>query len=201
MNKFSLFTIFLLTGCATAINQKNAEFYHQAGLQAEWAGDYVLAERNFSRALINAQSGNSPKAGISMAKYNLGRIKGYLCKNDESEQLLLDSLTLEEEVTGSESAVTSKRLFELARFYYDNGVYNESAMYYERAIPVVIKLGVKEKDPIALASAMDEYAIALTKTGNSEEAANIKDEANQLRASNPNADAKFVPVRYNTSCN
>ena len=86
--------VFVLAGCATAINRKNAENYHQAGLQAEWNGNLELAERNFYRALVNARSGNSPKKGISMATYNLGRVKGYLCKHKEAEDLLLEALKL-----------------------------------------------------------------------------------------------------------
>jgi len=201
MKKLVVVALFVaLGGCATAINRHNAENYHQAGLQAEWNGDYELAERNFYRALVNARSGNSPKAGISMAEYNLGRIKGYLCKHKEAEELLLDALKLEVEVTGPESGVTSKRLFELARLYYDQGKYDKAAQYYSRAIPIVKKLGVEKSDPIALADAMDEYSVSLSKSGNKTKASEVKSEASALRKNNPGAKAKFVPTRYNTRC-
>src|SRR5690242_20610605 len=86
-------------GCANPINQHNAAKYHEWGEEAERAGNYQLAERNYYRALVNARVGRSPDAGVSMAMYNLGRVKGYLCKYDESEQLLTEALNLEEKVT------------------------------------------------------------------------------------------------------
>jgi len=201
MKKFVIVTfVILLAGCATAINRKNAEQYHIWGLQAEQNGNYELAERNYYRALVNARSGNSPKAALSMATYNLGRIKGYLCKHKEAEDLLLEALRLEEQVTGPESGVTAKRLFELARFYYDQGKYDDAAKYYSRAIPIVRRLGVENSDPIALADAMDEYAVSLSNTGNNAKASEIKSAADILRKKNPGAKAQFVPTRYNTRC-
>ena len=161
-----LYTVLVLAGCASAINRKNAENYHQAGLQAEFRGDYALAERNFERALVNARLGDAPEAGVSMATYNLGRIKGYLCKHKESEELLLQALSMEEKVSGPESGNTSKRHFELARLYFDQGKYSAAAEHYGKGIPIVKKLGVERSDPIALADAMDEYSVALSKSGN-----------------------------------
>ena len=57
----------------------------------------MLAEQNHSRALWNARIGDVPSSGISLVTYNLGRVKGYLCKYDEAEQLLLEALRLEEQ--------------------------------------------------------------------------------------------------------
>jgi len=94
-----------LTGCANPINQHNAAKYHDWGMEAERAGDYQLAERNYERALANARIGYSPDAGISMAMYNLGRVKGHLCKHDEAEKLLTEALQLEEKVTGQKAAL------------------------------------------------------------------------------------------------
>ena len=62
---FTFLIVLFLTGCGNPINRHNAANYHQWGLEAEWAGDYVLAERNYSRALMNAKLGDSPDAGIS----------------------------------------------------------------------------------------------------------------------------------------
>lgn len=187
----------LLVGCGNPINRKTAENYHQRGLEAEWTGNYELAEQNYSRALINAQLGHSPDAGIAMASYNLGRIKGYLCKDQEAEKLLLDSLALEEKVTGPESPIITKRLFELARFYYDHGQYQKSEPYYERAIPMVKKYNVEKSDPIGLANVIKEYSVVLRKLGKTNKSSSASSEAETLKKNNPGKKAGFVPIRYN----
>jgi hypothetical protein len=187
-------------GCANPINQKTASNYYQSAVDAEIGGDFVFAERQYDRALINARLGHSPDAGVSAAMYGAGRMKGYLCKFDEAEPLLVESLTLEEKVTGPESAITTKRLFELARFYYDRGQFEKSVPYFARGIPAVEKLGVGTSDPIALADALDEYSIALAGIGRSPESAEAKKRSSDLRSKNVGKRASFVPVRYGSKC-
>jgi tetratricopeptide (TPR) repeat protein len=191
----------LLAACASPINQYNAANYHDSGLRAERAGNYQLAETNYERALINARLGHSPDAGVSMAMYNLGRVKGYLCKYDESQQLLSEALALEEKVSGPESGISTMRLFELARLHFDREQYEASLPYFARAIPAVQRLGIESSDPIAFADALDQYATALGETGRSQESSDRKREAAALRASNPDKSAVFKPVSYNQPCN
>ena len=193
-------SILYLSGCGNPINRKTAQDYHQWGLEAELAKNYKLAERNYSRALNNAQLGHSPYAGIAMAAYNLGRIKGYLCKDKEAEKLLIDSLSLEEKVSGPKSPIITKRLFELARFYYDHNQYKKAEPYFSRAIPMVKEYGIGQSDPIALSDAIQEYSIVLNKLKKSIESEIAKKEAQELQDKNPNKKAKFVPIRYN-ACN
>jgi tetratricopeptide (TPR) repeat protein len=190
----------LMAGCANPINQKTASNYYESAVDAEIRGDFVFAERQYERALINARLGHSPDAGVSAAMYGVGRMKGYLCKFDEAEPLLLESLALEEKVTGPESGITTKRLFELARFYYDRGQFEKSIPYFARGIPAVEKLGVETSDPIALADALDEYSIALTKSGRSPESAEAKSRSSDLRSKHSGGRASFVPVRYGSKC-
>lgn len=190
--------IVLLAGCANPINQHNAAKYHDWGQEAERARNYQMAERNYERALINARLGHSPDADVSMAMYNLGRVKGYLCKYDESQQLLTEALKLEEKVTGPDSGITTMRLFELARLHFDREQYEASLPYFARGIPTVRKLDVETSDPIALADVLDQYAVALAKTGKPQESSERKQEADMLRAKNPGKSARFRPASYNT---
>jgi len=145
-----------LVGCAAHINKKNAEKYHEWGTQAEQKGDFKLAKQNYSRALINARMGNSPKSGISMVTYNLGRVTGYLCDYEESEKLLLDSLRLEEEAIGPESGLTSMRLLELARLNYDQGHFQKAIPYFSRGVSIVEKLDIENSDPIGFSDVLAE---------------------------------------------
>ncbi|MCZ8253026.1 MAG: tetratricopeptide repeat protein [Hylemonella sp.] len=192
--------IVLLAGCANPISQHNAAKYHEWGQEAERARNYQLAERNYERALINARLGHSPDAGVSMAMYNLGRVKGYLCKYDESQQLLTEALKLEEKVTGPDSSITTMRLFELARLHFDREQYEASLPYFARGVPAIRKLGVETSDPIALADMLDQYAVALARTGKSQESSERKEDADMLRAKNPSKSARFRPVSYNQIC-
>jgi tetratricopeptide (TPR) repeat protein len=190
----------MLAGCATDINMVNASRYHEAGLRAEWAGDYKAAETFFQRSLINARDGKASDSTISMAMYNLGRMKGLNCQYDEARSLLTDSLKLEEKISGQENALVTKRLFELARFSYDRQQYSAAADYYGRAIASGRKLGLAKDDPIALADAIDEYATALRNSGQGGAADAATADARALRMANPDAKAKYSFPRYNRSC-
>lgn len=189
-----------LTSCAYPINRYNAAQYHRWGLEAERAGDYRLAERNYERALLNARLGHSPDAGVSMAMYNLGRVKGYRCKHEEAEKLLAAALQLEEQTSGPESGLTTMRLFELARLHYDRRQYAASIPYFQRAIPAVRKLGAEESDPIALANTIDQYATALAAVGQEAESAEAKRSAEGIRARHAGKAPAFKPVDYDTAC-
>jgi hypothetical protein len=196
----ALLSTVVVTGCANPINQKTASNYYESALEAELRGDFVFAERQYDRALINARLGRSPDAGVSAAMYGLGRVKGYLCKFGEAEPLLMESLALEEKVTGPESGITTKRLFELARFYYDRGLFEKSIPYFRRGIPAVEKLGIEDADPIGFADVLDEYSNALAKSGQSPAAADAKKRSADLRAKNGGRRASFIPVRYGSRC-
>jgi hypothetical protein len=189
-----------LASCANPVNQKHARQYHEWGLQAERAGNYVLAERNYERALVNARLGRSPDSGLSMVMYNLGRTKGYLCKYDESEKLLLEALLLEEKASGVDSALTVMRLFELARLQYDRGLYSASLPYFERAVPAVTRLGAETSDPIGFSEVLEEYATALARSGEASRAEALRVQAGSLRARHPGKMARAMQVRYNQRC-
>jgi hypothetical protein len=146
----------VLAGCANPVNLRTAANYYDAAVAAEISGNYALAEQNYGRALVNARVGHAPDSGISASLYGLGRMKGYQCKFDEAEPLLLESLKLEESASGPDSELTTKRLFELARYYYDQGKFGQSIPYFARGIPAVQRLGMESSDPIALANAFDE---------------------------------------------
>ncbi len=190
----------LLAGCATDINVVNANRYHDAGLRAEMAGDYPAAEQHYQRALINARDAGTSDASISMAMYNLGRMKGLNCKYGEARDLLVQSLQMEEKASSSDSSLVAKRLFELSRFHYDRQQYAEAASYYSRALPLGRRLGLEREDPGALAGAIDEYAAALRSSGKPQEADRAAADAQALRTASGNARPRFTFTRYTRPC-
>lgn len=177
--------------------------YNDAGLQAERDGDFASAERNFELALSRAQSNRSPDESlISMVTYNLGRIKGYLCKSKDAEQLLLEALRLKEkaeEKASVKSDIMDMRLNELGRFYYDRGQFGRAVHFYSRGIPLAKTLGVESTDPITFADMIEEYSKALENVGRPEDAKAAKQEAEDLRAKNPERKGASFR-RYDQSC-
>ena len=190
----------ILVGCANPMNQKTAQKYHEWGTMAEKNGDLNLAKQNYSRALISARMAHSPKSGISMATYNLGRVTGYLCDYAESEKLLLESLFLEEETTGPGSGLTSMRLFELARLYFDQGFFQKSIPYFRRGISNVEALGIENSDPIGFSNLLADFARALTENHQIDQAKLFEKRIRDIHDQNYGKQAGFKPTRYNTYC-
>jgi tetratricopeptide (TPR) repeat protein len=194
---FVMASIIVLGGCANPVNQRTAMNYFEWGLKAEAARDYPLAERNYYRALVNAQVGHSPDEGVSAAMYKLGTMKAHLCKYEEAEKLLLESLALQEKATGPENEETAVRLFVLGTFYSNHKQYESSLPYYQRFFSIVKKLGLETRDPIAISNALKEYSYALEKAGHEAEAKNVREEAEELRRNNPGKKTDAVIPRYN----
>ena len=135
-----------------------------------------------------------------MALYNLGRAKGHVCKLDEAEMLLTESLKMEETLTGPNSGITTMRLFELGRLYLDHGEFAKSIPYFERAVPAVVDLGVEKSDPIGLANVYDDVAAAQQGAGDLVKADLARQQALRLRSANPGRSANFVAARYKEAC-
>jgi tetratricopeptide (TPR) repeat protein len=135
----------ILSGCATAINQKNAGTYYEAGLQAEASKNWAGAKEMFWRALVNARSGGAAPAYISAATYNLGRMTGYTCEYADAEKLLLESVSLEQGLPTPNMINLTKRWSELAQITYDQGKYAESSKWFAIAIPELEKLNIVSK--------------------------------------------------------
>ena len=190
----------LLAGCANPVNRVTANRYYDAALVAEQAGDIDQAAAMYARALNNAQVGFLGPSAQSAAMYGLGRMRGYQCRTAEAEQLLVESLALEEKASGPESGPVSMRLFELARFHADSGRFAQSLPYFARALPLGRKRGIPERDPHAFAQAFDDYAVALARSGQPAEAEAARTEARALRDRRPGGEPSFVPKRYPAFC-
>lgn len=190
----------LAGGCARDFETSNMARYHDAGMRAELGRDYQTAEQQYERALVWAGTEKVSPALLSLNLYNLGRMKGHGCKFDEARDLLLTSLALEEKTSGPASAQITRRLFELARLFYDRRQYAEALPYYAQAVPMVRQLGLEAEDPASLAEALLEYATSLRQTGDPRGAAGIRAEADALRARYPGMDSRYRIARYSLAC-
>jgi len=193
-------TLFMLTGCGRDFGTSNMARYYDAGLRAEQARDYQTAEEQYERALVWAGTEKVPPSLLSLNLYNLGRMKGHGCKFAEARELLLTSLAMEEQVSGPDSTQVTRRLFELARLYYDRRQYADSLPYYDEGIAMIRKLKLEGDDPLNFSDALREYAAALRATGNSRAAAGAIAEADALRARYPDETRHYIIARYTAAC-
>ena len=190
----------VVTGCATEINQKNADTYYEAGLRAEASKNWSGAKEMYFRSLVNARSSGASPAYISAVTYNLGRMTGYTCEYTDAEKLLLESLALEQGLAVPNMVNLTKRWSELAQIAYDQGKYAESAKWFALAIPELEKLNIVSKDPIGYAVYLEDYAKSIEKSGQVQQANAIRQRAASLRSSNPGASASFKPIYYRDVC-
>jgi tetratricopeptide (TPR) repeat protein len=131
----AIFLSIVVAGCATDDRK--------LGYQAEKAKDYVAAREAYRRALttarqeLNARQDQPHKETyqfvVMMDEYELGRMTGYTCDYADAEKLFLEALTLGEQMQDQFSHITAT-LSELARLSFDEGKFQDSLSYYERAI-------------------------------------------------------------------
>jgi tetratricopeptide (TPR) repeat protein len=192
--------LLLAGGCTRDFNTSNTARYHDAGTRAEASRDFPQAEDYYGRALIWAGTERVPPALLSLTMYNLGRMKGHACKFDEARELLLTSLALEESATGPASAQVSRRLFELARLYYDRRLYAESVPYYAEGIAMVRRLKLENDEPVTFTEALQDYAIALREAGDIGKANDLGGEIATRRNQEVGTRPRYLIARYSPSC-
>lgn len=197
----ALLALALLTaGCARDFNTTNTARYHDAGTRAEAARDFPQAEEYYGQALVWAGTERVPPALLSLTMYNLGRMKGHACKFEEARELLLTSLALEESVSGPASAEVSRRLFELARLYYDRRLYAESVPYYAEGIAMVRRLKLEDDEPVTFTEALQDYANALREAGDIRKASELRGEITARQNREAGARPPYLIARYSPSC-
>jgi tetratricopeptide (TPR) repeat protein len=194
------FVALSIVGCATDINRVNASRYYEAGLALESRKQYEQAREAYWRALVNYRSAGGPPVAISAATYNLGRMTGLTCNFALAEQFLQEALKLEEQLPSPEPGNITKRLGELANISFALGKFEQSAAFYERAVPRLEQLGIIQDDPIGYALYLDGYANSVDKAGMPAKGAEIRRRATGIREQSAQKAAKFTPVYYHTVC-
>ena len=187
-------------GCAKDFNTSNTARYHDAGSRAEASRDFPRAEEYYGQALVWAGTERVPASLLSLTMFNLGRMRGHACKFDDARELLLTSLALEESASGPASAQVSRRLFELARLYYDRRLYAESVPYYAQGIAMVRRLKLEEDEPVTFTEALQDYANALRETGEPRQADALRGEITARRNQEVGLRPRYLIASYSPSC-
>ena len=192
--------VVLTAGCAKDFNTTNTARYYDAGTRAEAARAFPQAEDLYGRALVWAGTERVPASLLSLTMYNLGRMKGHACKFDEARELLLTSLALEESATGPASPQVSRRLFELARLYYDRRLYGDAVPYYAEGVAMVRRLKLEDDEPVTYTEALLDYANALRQAGAPDKADDLRDEIAARRHQEIGIRPRYLIARYSPTC-
>lgn len=174
-------SLLAFSACANPINQRTYMNYLDRGNGAFNKGDLANAEEAYRRALINAQVGHLSDEELAIALYRLGRVKRFLCKDEEAENALRDSIEAGRKTAVPDNPYMGQRYLELARLYYDQERYKEVVPPMEKGLSILEKLNVEKTDPAAYAYTLDQYADALRKTNRESEAQAIEARVKALR--------------------
>jgi len=188
---FILPPLILLVGCTTnparesaaPLTLREAEQYYEQALE----DDPELMEDNSEEKIRSL--------------YRLGRVKGFLCEWEWAEDLLKEAVMREDERAESDNTPSiSRKSIEVARLYFDRGLFEPSLPYFSQGIETAKENGLMEDDPIAFAEIYEEYALALEQTEARQEAQAARGAAATLRKNHPALRAKYVADRYWATC-
>jgi tetratricopeptide (TPR) repeat protein len=185
----------MVSGCKNPLNQYTSQKYYKAGNEAENKGNYQLAKENYSRALINSKLGGKDKRMEALALYELSRVTGYLGDYKESEKGFLEVIELSK--SPESKSLNTPALCELARLYFDTKQYQKSLPIFAEANRKLEALKVEKDDPLGYCLFLEDYQIALEKTGDSPKAERVENKIEEIKKKTPDGKPKFIPKRYN----
>lgn len=197
ITKLAALTIAItFAGCANPINLKTSQNYTASGYQAIQAGEWFKARMAFGRAITNAELGGANAQTKAVLYYEYGRSSGVICDWAEAEKGLNQAYELDKQ-TGGPSYMS---LYELARMNFDRKHYPEAFAYFSRVASEFTRIQADTRDPLGYAAFLDEYAITLKETGNTEEALRQMARADDLRNTFPGRDSHTEKTPYGTHC-
>ena len=148
---------FALSGCASALNEKNAQRYTDDGEAQLRAGNYAAAAELYYRADINADLAGSADAARSMTRYNYGHSMALIGEFQKGEEALLESLALQRRVTSNDRDFeVLRRLSVLARIMHDTERPVRALPFYKEALDLAVALDLQVSYPGDIAQMANE---------------------------------------------
>lgn len=161
-------TAVALLGCANPLNEATAARYSAQCGAAESAGNLALAEETCYRAVENSDWGSLSPELRSQHLYNFARIKRRLAKFSEAEQLLKESLVIEEPLSGPTGIKVGRRLIELSVNLAAQKKWTEGEAVILRVVPIAPSFSGAERSYTK--ETYRNYAVTLKELGRSEAA-------------------------------
>jgi len=139
-----------VASCANPLNQATSDRYGDECSQAESSRRLDIAEQACYRALVNVDSGNLELDQKSQRLYNLARIKRQLAKFAEAEDLLKQSLVIEEKMSPPSNERIGRRLVELSVNLAAQDKWKEGVQYLDRVLPIAQQYSGQERTFLSL---------------------------------------------------
>lgn len=202
MKKMTVFLLVsLLTACA---HLSEYDKTYDKALQAEWGSNFEESKIQYKKAYDLAISNKEHEHYISAALYGYGRMLDYTCDFDKAEEALEESLAIQTKIGYStlpeKNTYLAKRLSELGRLNLAQKDYSEAARYLRLGLEKIKWLNVEEEDPIGYANYLKDYADALEKSGNTEQAEYQKQRIKELKSKYDKAKALNTYRYYDDVC-
>ena len=163
-----LLIVLILSGCANPLNRVTYDRYWKQGGDAERAGQLGIAEQAYYRALVNVDMGNLGPLLKAQALYNLGCVKRRIGKHSEAEDLLKQSLALDEKLLSADDLDTDRCRIELSVALAAQDKWGDGSRYLERVLPHASRFSGHER--AFMLEAFKHFAAALRKTGQEDRA-------------------------------
>ncbi|GFE62886.1 tetratricopeptide repeat protein [Geobacter sp. AOG2] len=172
-----LFTL-LIAGCANPINRATSDNYAEICHIAMSEGQLDDAEQACYRALVNVDWGDLGQELKSQRLYNLALIKRRLAKFQEAEDLLNQSLTIEERFSQPSSLRIGRREVELSVNLAAQGKWTDGSRLLERVLPIAKQF--EGQDRTWTSEVLRQYADQLRKTNQHDLASTFEKKASEL---------------------
>jgi tetratricopeptide (TPR) repeat protein len=163
-----LLTVLLISGCANPLNRVTYDRYWKQGGDAERAGQLGVAEQAYYRALVNVDMGNLGPLLKAQALYNLGCVKRRVGKHSEAEDLLKQSLALDEKILSADDLDTDRCRIELSVALAAQDKWAEGSRYLEKLLPHASRFSGHERE--FMLEAFTHFSAELRKAGQEEQA-------------------------------
>jgi len=157
------FATLCIAGCANPLNRVTHDRYLEDGQVAERNGNLNAAEVTYYRALVNDHIGDLGDLLIAQDEYNLGRIKRHLHKFGEAEELLRNSLILDEKILKPDNLDTDRCRVELSVTLAAQNKWEEGSHFLEPVLPDASRFTGNERE--YLSEACRVFAAGLRQIG------------------------------------
>jgi len=171
-----LMALSLPTACAQEIPWGR---YMVAGEQAYEQGDYDEAEKQFLRALKEAENFGEQDSRLAKSLQALATLYSLEDKHQEAVLLLQRAVAITEKGLGPEHHTLAAYLNDLAFTNTHQGKYAEAEPLYLRALTIWEKAGRPEED-IHLAIGLHNYAVLLQKMDRNAEAEKLEERSKAI---------------------
>ena len=159
----------LASACDDAASRLDAEA--RVCKRALEIGELELAEKHCQLAVGDPADDVLAPQVRSERLYKLASIKRQLTKYNEAADLLGQSLTLEQTLSGSASPQVARRHLEMSLILAGQGQWQDGALLLEKTVPVADQLDDDEQR--TLANILKRYAAQLKKSQQTEQAARL----------------------------